>query len=103
MIIGRRAYRRHLPHYQSENRTYFITFVTHERWVLPPVARDAVMHHIQFDHGRKISISIALVMPEHVHIIGAPFWRESLSDILHGMKGASAQTVNQLLHRTGPV
>ena len=103
MIIGRRAYRRHLPHFQSDNRTYFVTFVTHGRWILPAVARDLVMRHIQFDHGRKINVNIALVMPDHVHIIASPVWREALPEILHGIKGASARSFNRALCRTGPV
>jgi len=43
MIQGRRADRRHLPHCQSDNRTYFVTFATDERRVLPPKARDIAL------------------------------------------------------------
>ena len=33
-------YQRKLPHLQAEGKTYFVTFVTHRRWMLPPEARD---------------------------------------------------------------
>ena len=75
---------------------------------MPPAARDLVMAHIQLDHCRKMSVRIALVMPEHVHLIGSPLWNVhgevfSLVEILQGIKGASARSVNRLLHRVGPV
>jgi len=101
-MFARSVYRRHLPHYQTEHRTYFITFVTHQRWELPPLARDLVLRHIKFDHGRRIAIGIAMVMPDHVHIIGTPI-SHSLPAILKGIKGASAKSINNALNRTGAV
>jgi len=32
-------YRRHLPHYQSDNEGIFVTFCRRHRWVLPEEAR----------------------------------------------------------------
>jgi len=56
MISGQRAYRRNLPHYQNDFQTYFVTFITEDRWILPPAARDLVMKHILFDHGRRMAL-----------------------------------------------
>jgi REP element-mobilizing transposase RayT len=96
------AYRRRLPHFQKEGRTYFVTFNAFNRWTLPSLARDIVLNHIKFDHQRRIWISIALVMPDHVHLIGTPI-DSALHRILKGLKGSSARSVNKALDRRGPV
>ena len=75
------AYRRHLPHYQNEGRTYFVTFATKGRWILLPEARDVVLQHVVLEHEWRIFLHVAVVMPDHVHFIGTPFpdsrWRRS--------------------------
>jgi len=95
-----------LPHFQSDHRTYFITFVTQDRYVLPPIARDIVLRHIVFDHRRRMWLEVAVVMPEHVHMITTPSpdasgWSFSLSTILKGIKGSSSRNVNLALGRCG--
>jgi hypothetical protein len=105
MISGQRAYRRHLPHFQQDNRSYYITFVTHHRWVLPPLARDLVMQHVLFDDQRKMHLHAAVVMPDHGHILMTPFWDEhgdpyGLAGIMKGINGSSARTVNE--HSAAP-
>jgi len=94
MIVSRHVYRRRLPHYQTEGRRYFITFNSLNRWTVPPLARDIVLRHIKFDHTRRIWITIALVMPDHVHLIGTPA-AYALATILKGIKGASAAAINK--------
>src|SRR5438093_11609841 len=69
MISGRRTFRRNLPHYQSDFRTYFVTFATASRWILPPIERDLTMRHIVFDHGRRVHLHAAVVMPDHVLLV----------------------------------
>jgi REP element-mobilizing transposase RayT len=106
VISGRRAYRRHLPHFQQDNRSYYITFVTLNRWVLPPVARDLVLQHILFDDQRKMHLHTAIVMPDHGHLLITPCWDEygdtySLAEIMKGIKGSSARTVNLAFGRKG--
>jgi putative transposase len=101
-------YRRHLPHYQNDFRTYFITFATLKRRILPPEVRDLVLRHIRHEHERRIFINIAVVMPDHVHIIGAPLWDThgrtyAIWQITKGIKGSSARSVNRLLGSTGPL
>ena len=99
MFVVRHGYRRHLPHFQKEGRGYFVTFVTKDRYVLPPAARDLVMRHILFDHLRVMSLYVAVVMPDHAHLIMTPF--TSLRIITQGMKGASARSINKLVGRQG--
>ena len=108
MISGRRAYRRHLPHYQADFQTYFVTFITRERRVLPDVARDIALRHVVFDHSRRMSLHTAVVMPDHVHILMTPLtgpdgWSFAFATILQGIKGASARAINVALGTTGSV
>ncbi|PYQ58049.1 MAG: hypothetical protein DMF58_16590 [Acidobacteria bacterium] len=108
VISGRRAYRRNLPHFQSDFRSYFVTFITQDRWVLPPIARDIVMKHILFDHCRRMWLHVAVVMPEHAHLILTPAadttgWSFPLGVILKGIKGCSSRAVNRVLCRSGSI
>ncbi|HVR39093.1 MAG TPA: transposase [Thermoanaerobaculia bacterium] len=101
MIIGRRSHRRHLPHFQSDYRTYFVTYVTLERVVLPHEARDIARRHI-IERRSMYFLHVAIVMPDHVHLILTPGWDASghcysLSEILRRIKGASAREINLLL------
>jgi hypothetical protein len=75
-MLDRRAYRRHLPHYQNANRIYLVTFVTAGRWVLPPIARDIVIDEIHLLDDLAF-IHVAVVMPDHVHIVMQPLWDEN--------------------------
>lgn len=106
MTAGRHSYRRNLPHYQSDFRTYFVTFVTLGGLVIPSPARDLALRHVLFDHRRRMSLYTAVIMPEHVHMVMAPLlspdgFSFSLAEILQGIKGASARSINRLLGRRG--
>jgi REP element-mobilizing transposase RayT len=65
-------YRRNLPHIERSGRIHFITFDTYLRWELPPQARDLALKHCLHDHGTKMQLCIAVVMPDHVHRIFMP-------------------------------
>jgi REP element-mobilizing transposase RayT len=104
MTTGRRAYQRHLPHYQTDFRSYFITFVTRERLVLPSIARDTVLRHIV--DCAMYYLHVAVVMPDHVHLIATPHCERGgfslpIAPIVRRIKGASAREVNLALGRTG--
>src|SRR5207249_2484148 len=93
-------------HFQSDFRSYFVTFITKDRWILPPVARDIVIKHVLFDHGRRMSLYAAVVMPEHVHVIVTPGTDAtglsfSLTAILKGIKGNSSREINRTLLQSG--
>jgi REP element-mobilizing transposase RayT len=102
------AYRRNLPHIQAGEKPIFITFCTHARWVLPESVRALVLRHSLHDHGRKYWLHVAVVMPDHVHMILSPYRDVAgcafgLPEILHGIKSASAHAVNKALGRKGRV
>jgi REP element-mobilizing transposase RayT len=68
--MGRKyEHRRNLPHIQKDDRAHFITFNTHQKWILPPAARDIVLSSCLFLDGKKIELHAAVIMPEHVHMI----------------------------------
>lgn len=101
-------YRRNLPHIQKDDRPHFAAFVTHDRWELPPAAREIVLRHCLHDHGTKARIHAVVVMPDHVHLIFTPLRSPSgepftFGEILGGIKGSSAHSVNRLLSRRGRV
>jgi REP element-mobilizing transposase RayT len=102
-------YRRQLPHLQVDNRQHFVTFCTDHRWVLPEHARSIVLECCLHDNGTKFDLRVAVVMPDHVHIIFTPLIdREakevgSLAEITDAIKGASAHKVNRALGRKGRV
>ena len=101
-------YRRNLPHIQQEDKSIFITFSTYKRWELPESVRDLVIKHCLHDHGNKLLVHGIVVMPDHVHIVISPLKDSSgeiygLSEIMSGIKGASAHSINKTIKRQGHV
>jgi REP element-mobilizing transposase RayT len=101
-------YRRKLPHYQKSNHGIFVTFCKLTRNPFPAQARDVILQHCLYDHGKRINLHTAVVMPDHVHLLLTPLrdeqgWPYSLVSILKLIKGTSARSVNKLLDRSGPV
>jgi len=98
-----------LPHVQRDDRPHFITFVTFQRWTLPPEARSIVLESCTHDHLRTMELHAAVVMPDHVHLILTPAVNQDrgsvyrLDRILWAIKSASAHRVNKLLGRSGKV
>jgi len=101
-------HKRKLPHIQAGSKTLFVTFVTKARWVLPETVRQLVLDACLHDHGSKYVLHGCVVMPDHVHLILSPLSDAagavcSLSEIMNGIKGASAHAVNRTLARKGAV
>ena len=109
MLLERKyEYRRKLPHYQKAGRALFVTFCKNTREPFSCAARDAVLQHCLFDHGRRYELHAVVVMPEHVHLLLTPLadekgWPYGLPLILKQLKGTSARTVNKLSGSWGPV
>ncbi len=102
-------YRRNLPHLQMDFKPHFITFVTKSRWVLPEWARDMVLSCCCHDHRKRYELHVAVVMPDHVHMILTPLIDAhrsqvfSLIEIRRGIKGASGRMINQRFGRHGAI
>jgi REP element-mobilizing transposase RayT len=109
MVMPKAFYRRKLPHIQYDDRPHFVTFCTEHRWILPESARSLVLESCIHDNGIKIDLKVAVVMPDHVHLIFTPLTNceatevYSLAEIMDAIKGASAHKVNKLLGRRGTV
>lgn len=101
-------YRRRMPHYQKPDRSIFVTFCKLIRDPFPDAARDLILSHCVYDHGRRIDLNAAVVMPDHVHLLLRPLtdetgWPYSLPFILKLIKGTSARSANKLMGMSGPV
>jgi REP element-mobilizing transposase RayT len=97
------SYRRCLPHLSKTGKTYFVTFATRDRLVLPPPGRDVALAACIHDHARLHWLQIAVVMPDHVHLLTTPFAETTLHDVLRRLKVVSAHRINKLIGRSGPL
>lgn len=102
-------YRRKLPHLQCDDKAHFVTFCTERRWVLPEDVRKIVLDCCLHDNGTKFDLKVAVIMPDHVHIIFTPLVDFeamevcSLAAIMDAIKGPSAHKINKALGRCGRV
>jgi putative transposase len=94
-------YRRNLPHMQRDATPHFITFNTKFRHILTEWARDIALAACIHDHERRYRLWIAVVMPDHVHLILTPMIDNtrrtviSLVEIMKAIKGASSHAINR--------
>ena len=111
MVLGvpQAFYRRQLPHLQVDDKPHFVTFCSDRRWILPPLARSIVLESCLHDNSENYDLKVAVVMPDHVHLIFTPLIDYqamevcSLAKIMDAIKGASAHKINKALHRKGRV
>ena len=102
-------YRRQLPHLQCDFKQHFVTFCTDHRWILSPAARLITLESCLHDNGIRFDLRVAVVMPDHVHLIFTPLIDHeamevcSLAEIMDAIKGASAHRINKALNRKGRV
>lgn len=96
------AYRRFLPHYQNRERSYFVTFCTRDRKILSPEARSFVLAEIVRHHKELYCLYMAVVMPDHVHLLLDPV-DTPMGEIVRRIKGASARSINAAINSAGSV
>jgi REP element-mobilizing transposase RayT len=86
-----------------------VTFCTEQRRVLPNTARSLVLECCLHDNGKNYDLKVAVVMPDHAHLIFTPLIDYeamevcSLAKIMDAIKGASAHKINKALRRKGRV
>ena len=97
-------YRRNLPNMQRDRTPHFITFNTKFRRELPGWPRDIVLGCCVHDQETRYRLRVALVMPDHVHLILTPLTNEtlravvSLVEIMQAIKSAPSHAIH---HRVG--
>lgn len=97
------GYRRYLPHLVTSDATYFVTFCTFGRWILPPDAREVVLQSCIYDHRTLHWLHVATVMPDHVHLVTTPYENVKPAEVIGPIKSASAHIVKRVCGREGHV
>jgi REP element-mobilizing transposase RayT len=97
------AYRRNLPHLRAHAKTYFVTFCTHKRSILEPIARDIALSCCANEHRKSCWLESAVVMPDHAHLLLTPDGDEVLETIVGRIKSVSARQINRVLEKRGHV
>jgi REP element-mobilizing transposase RayT len=69
-------YHRKLPHYQKPGQPLFITFCKLGREPFSGPARSVILQHCAHDHGKRVQLRAAIVMPDHVHLLLTPLQDE---------------------------
>ena len=94
---------------QRDDASHFVTFCTYQRWILPECVRAIVLESCLHHNGTKFDLRVAVVMPDHVHMIFTPLIDFkamevcSLAEIMDAIKGASAHRINKILGCRGRV
>ena len=97
-----------MPHWQIGGSWYFITFLTKTGFILSDRARDIVCESILNSHQKMYLLSIAVAMPDHVHMIIQPLMKDdesyfTLTEIMKSTKGVSARKINLSSGREGSI
>lgn len=75
---------------------------------MPESVRSVITDHCLRDHGLKMFLHGVVVMPDHVHMVITPMTDEQggtygLAEILQGIKGSSARSINKIIGHEGKV
>ena len=94
--------RRWLPHWELSGATYFVTFRL-LRGELSDSERQIVLNHLIEGIDKFYSLDIAVVMPDHCHLLIRPRPSFDLPRVMKGIKGVSARLINQSRGTSGTV
>ena len=79
---------RNLPHWQLGGSTYFVTFRT-KNASLSDHERQTVLDACFYWHGDRCTTHLAVVMPDHVHLLVTPAKRAPSRALLPRLAGGS--------------
>lgn len=94
--------KRNLPHWQLPESLYFITY----RLINGTLNNDEIIlirEHLIEGDNKFNDLYCTVVMNTHVHIILKPRGEYTLSDIMKGIKGVSANRINKLRNKSGSI
>ncbi len=69
--------------------------------LMRPDVRQVVQECLLRFDGQRLRLHAAVIMPNHIHLLLEPLVGNELSELLKGIKGASARKANQALGNTG--
>jgi REP element-mobilizing transposase RayT len=95
--------KRHLPHLEVPDATYFVSFSCLHRLELPPSARNLIIAEIRSLDQDTIDLDAAVVMPDHAHAIFRLIGTLTLTQILKRIKGRTAHRINEMTGGQGQV
>ena len=94
--------RRRLPHWELNGATYFVTFRLLQG-VLSDKECQMMLDHLIDGDGVFYSLPVAVVMPDHCHLLIRPKPDSDLARVMKGIKGVSARLINQSRGTTGSI
>ena len=100
--------RRKLPHWQNPGSVYFITWNCQNHHLLNDAERTITLQTIRFWDQRQWLLYIAVIMPDHVHLLAQPLPAQpeeyiNLGKIIKSVKSYSSRKINQLRGQQGPI
>lgn len=129
MITNKRGHYRDLPHFTPNDSPYFVTFCLfgnyrrpvydsnrgrfseYDRWLdttkegphhfRDPRLADVVLRKLNWLKQEVKVMHAFTIMSNHVHFVASLHEQQSLSELMHRVKGGSARECNQLLGTTG--
>jgi putative transposase len=89
-----------LPHWQHGGSTYSLTFKTNKT-TLTPEERDIVANACDHWDGTRIKLHLAVVMPDHVHMLATPIQQPdgtwpSVPWLMQSIKGFTSKQINEM-------
>jgi REP element-mobilizing transposase RayT len=98
------SYRRWLPHWRMSGAVYFVTWRCHpDSRTLNPAEREVVLSALRHFEGLRYRLFAYVAMDDHVHAVVQPLKGFALEALLHSWKSFTANAINRLRGRTGPV
>ena len=91
---------RNLPHWEKGGATYAVAFRVKDGHLTEP-ERQTVLDACSHWHGERLDLHLAVVMPDHVHLLFTPRPIDNgdgwypLPELLHSIKSLSATTINR--------
>ncbi|MBS4027852.1 MAG: transposase [Ignavibacteriales bacterium] len=101
-------HRRHLPHWEAPEATYFVTFRLKEKTICNLTRDDIapiILNTFEFYNSKRYELFDITIMPDHVHVVFRPIVKEGtveqIGDIIGDVKRYSSRKINEVLVRKG--
>ena len=97
-----------MPHWQNPGAVYFLTWRCRSDEILSPREQTLVLEVILHWHDRRWTVFLAMIMPDHVHLLVQPLPTQQggyfdLGLLVKSVKSYSARKINQQRQKQGAV